>query len=121
MIRTTVYFVRNPETGLIKIGATYDLRVRLSTMRRKEQPQFEVLATQPGTIRIEGRVHARLIEHHVGHEWFRPHDEVLALIAGVKWGFIDLSKLPDIVSPLRTASAKRGHESRKRRLLAEAA
>lgn len=91
MLDDQVYFVRNTGTGWVKIGVTRDLRIRLSTMWRKGTPPLEVLATQRGSRRIEGRVHARLIDHHIEHEWFRPHEEVLALIAGVKWGFVDLS------------------------------
>lgn len=116
----TIYFVRHPGTGRIKVGVTNCLKTRLSTMWRKGEPPFEVMATQAGSRRVEGRVHALLFDDHVGGEWFEPSERVLAFVAAVKWGFVRLVDLPDVVSPLRRASALRGHASRKTRM-AEAA
>lgn len=116
-----LYFAQCPETGLVKIGITGGLRHRLSLLRRKGQAPVELLASVPVEgYRIEGRVHARLAEHHESHEWFRPHEEVLAMASAIRWGLLDPHDLPDLTSPLRQASAFKAHATRRARL-AEAA
>ena len=99
-----VYFARDPDTGLIKIGTTWRVSSRLDCLRRKA-PGIELLASVPGDRRIEERFHTLLAEDHVGHEWFASSPRVQAVVIAVREGWFDLAKLPTGVNPIRSARA----------------
>lgn len=65
---------------LIKIGHTANLARRFNELHADE-----VLAFVPGTTSDEQAIHDELTEHaHRGREWYRPTNEVLAVINGMR-------------------------------------
>jgi hypothetical protein len=111
-----VYFAEAP-SGLIKIGHSSNVPFRMTTLLRKAEGKPRLLIAVPGVRRHEGRVHAALIEHHVGREWFEPAEKVMALISALRFGFLTLDQLPDRTSPILRAIALRTHAVRRERLL----
>ncbi len=71
-----VYFIRNDNTGLIKVGFTTRMRNRMFALKSLVQAPITVLGFSEGWIRerrlLEKRIHGLLNESGVGHEWFRP-------------------------------------------------
>jgi hypothetical protein len=107
-----VYFARDVVSGNVKIGHSYHVGRRLKALERVTGPTFTLVATMPGGRRVEGQIHALLIEDHIGNEWFRPSPRVEALMLAVADGSFDMATLPDCKSPIRSASALRTHAAR---------
>lgn len=118
MTHSFVYFARDPQSGRIKIGCTSYLRNRMRALSRAVGCDIELLAHVAGDRGIEDRFHALLIELHEGGEWFRPSPRLDAVIVGVNEGWLDPTRLPDVGSPIRKASALRGWADRRARLAA---
>ncbi len=82
----TVYFLRHPFTGLIKIGVTTG-----SVEHRKRNIEYmcghdlELLATQPGGRVRERFLHQWLHQSRVRGEWFRETDRLLDVMSGRTW------------------------------------
>lgn len=76
-IAGTVYFVRYQDR--IKIGFTTNLDQRV-----KEIPCDEVLATIPGSYRVEARLHCQFTHLHLNGEWFSMGDDLMEYIEGLK-------------------------------------
>lgn len=72
-----VYFMRFGDR--VKIGFTTNLPLRLQSI-----PHDELLATIPGTMADEKRLHSRFAAHRVHHEWFHLVPEILAHIEEAK-------------------------------------
>lgn len=117
--RERVYFARDNATGLIKVGHSTDVRTRIENLRYAHG-DVELLASCFGNRAVEGRFHALLVEDHDHSEWFRPTERVMAVVAAVKTGIVDILALPNVVSPLRSRISKEAHARRKARLEAAA-
>lgn len=110
-----VYFAQRRSDGAIKIGCAYNVALRLKAIGRRGD-RLDLLASTEGGRALEGRFHAFLLDHHVGHEWFAPASEVMRVIDAVRTGAFDFSTLPLGASPLRSASANRAWARRRARL-----
>lgn len=75
-----VYFIRNPDSGLIKIGTTAYLSRRLSCLRSHSGAELELLGSLPGNRYVEAGLHSRWAGLRVRGEWFRPDPEILEWI-----------------------------------------
>ena len=82
-----VYFAHDPASGLIKIGATADVRRRIASLS-KVVPRLALLGHVSGGLNRELEIHERFAEHRERNddlpcptEWFRPAAEVLNFIA----------------------------------------
>ncbi len=88
-----VYFVERD--GFIKIGTTTNLSSRLGTLAREilrvegmAQGPVTLLATLPGGRTEERNLHRRFAHLRAGGEWFRPDDDLLAVIRALAAGAI---------------------------------
>lgn len=77
-----IYYLRVGDK--IKIGFTTDLEQRL-----RAYPPFAVLlATHPGTVKLEGQMHAKFCAHLIGgREWFAVSDQIMQHIENVRKEF----------------------------------
>lgn len=76
-----VYFVQNPDTGLIKIGTSHTTPIRMRALAVQEQANLKILGVVTGSYQTEKMLHqyfAHLKEHG---EWFRPDNDLLDYIA----------------------------------------
>lgn len=87
-----IYFIREVGgLGLVKIGTTKQLTVRLKTLQRENGTPFEVLGVTVGALKEERALHKRF--SHLQHqsrrkrEYFRADPELLLFIqeASVAW------------------------------------
>lgn len=78
-----VYFVRNEDTGAIKIGTAVDARKRLSGLRTSSAAPLTLVATIPGDRDVERVLHNRFRAHRIRGEWFQPAEELVGYIEGV--------------------------------------
>lgn len=77
-----LYYFRCLDCGLIKIGFSRDYRLRrVELERRSGHKRLEVLGVEAGDQWCEAQTHALLCRDHVGGEWYRPSDDVMAHIA----------------------------------------
>jgi hypothetical protein len=110
---SVVYFLRPVgQPGPIKIGCTRFVAARLKTYATWSPVPLEVAATIPGDQKLERQFHTLLAAHHSHHEWFKPHDDVLAVVEQVRCGTLNVSDLPPGRSlsraiPQRTELARR--------------
>ena len=79
-----IYFLRHPETGLIKIGKTKDKNMRLSQLQA-QYGDLELLGLMAGYTDMERELHmqfSHLNDRDVlgGREWFRPDSELTRFI-----------------------------------------
>jgi len=92
-----IYFLRSPETGLIKIGTTRDYHTRLSHLIM-EYGDLELLGLMDGSYEEETALHHQFAEVRQGRsEWFEKCPELMAYIADgthlnlpPKWMFVNL-------------------------------
>lgn len=75
-----VYFIQSAGNHSIKIGHGRDPQQRLSDLQCGNPWRLSLLATMPGGEAEEGALHARFAAFHLRGEWFRPNDELDALI-----------------------------------------
>lgn len=71
-----VYFVRNADTGQIKIGISNDVTRRLRTLQTGSAAALDLLGTMPGGRAKEAELHARFADSRTGGEWFDPTPEL---------------------------------------------
>lgn len=76
-----IYFLKHPETGLIKIGTTEDYHLRLYQLER-EYGKLELLGLMDGGNETESELHERFRylkpkDHHPAREWFRMDNALL--------------------------------------------
>ena len=77
-----VYFIQRVSGGSIKIGkTTRNVSGRISDMQTAHSETLVCLATMDGGAYMEGVLHERFKEHRLSGEWFRPHWDILALVA----------------------------------------
>lgn len=79
-----VYIIRAVESGLVKVGSTTNLPLRLRTLASVRRDALEVLAVMPGGQPQETYIHFKLRNYRVpgeGREWFYDRPEVHAMYA----------------------------------------
>lgn len=81
MRREFVYFMRNTENGLIKIGQSHHPSVRLHQIEDQVGARLELLATIPQPVPIEKLLHFKFAHLQDHGEWFNPGDDLLEMIA----------------------------------------
>lgn len=77
-----IYAVQEEDDGPIKIGFSVDADIRLLSLQCGNPRLLNELGRLGGERRDETKIHSRLASHRIRGEWFRPHQEVLDLVAG---------------------------------------
>jgi len=75
-----VYFIQSGSDGAIKIGFSSKVDIRLGSLQKANAETLRLLATIPGTMADEARLHQRFAAHRIRGEWFRPAEELLLAI-----------------------------------------
>lgn len=75
-----VYFVRDRQSDLIKIGSSCNERKRLRSLQTAHGGQLWLMATCPGGRAREYQLHCRFAASRVRGEWFRASPDLLAFI-----------------------------------------
>lgn len=75
--KQVVYILRNPATGLIKIGTTTRLRHRISTLEGACGNKLELLSAFEGDRENEAGLHNACASHRVFGEWFTETQQLL--------------------------------------------
>lgn len=83
-----VYFIKNPATGLIKIGYSKNPWARLSELRRNYGSDLSVVATIKTVEKSESSIHAAFEQYRVEGEWFTESECIKAVILAVVAGEI---------------------------------
>lgn len=88
MRQPLVYFLLNPQTGLIKIGTTINYYERLCELQGQQETKLELLGLMEGDIVIEAAVHLRFAKTRLPKkarggqsEWFLDTPELRVYIA----------------------------------------
>ncbi|WP_437889323.1 DUF1376 domain-containing protein [Phytobacter sp. V91] len=81
-----VYFIKNPASGLIKIGYSKNPWARLSELRRNYGSELTVVATIKTVEKSETSIHAAFDQYRVEGEWFVESECVKAVILAVVAG-----------------------------------
>jgi hypothetical protein len=110
-----VYFVRDPDTGLIKIGHTCRIGLRLRQLNARRVRPLVVVATTPGARKLEGYLHAHLFDLRVSGEWFEPGPALCKIIGEIVVGCFDPASIPVAKNPIRSQSALQSWARRQRR------
>jgi len=91
---SVVYFVREENTGMIKIGSSEKIRARFSAMQADNSSKLTLLCTIGGGVNEESWLHEVFSGCRTRGEWFSPNELMLevidCLIAGDKVKFRDL-------------------------------
>lgn len=84
-VRTdSVYFIQDPDTGLIKIGFSTNPYERIRMLTYKAKTLLDVLLVIRGPKTLEKRLHQRFNPIRVQGEWFKPEEELLQCIDFLK-------------------------------------
>lgn len=78
-----VYFAQD-EDGLIKIGTSEMPLRRVKQLRLLRKQRIELLGCLKGGFEEEHALHLRFAAHRVAGEWFKPHSDVLSLVADLE-------------------------------------
>lgn len=76
-----VYFLLNPETGLVKIGCTRHFGRRIKELEEETGQTLIFLAGVDGDLHDERALHAKFEDDRAVGEWFRPGYALLRHIA----------------------------------------
>lgn len=107
-----VYFIKPiGMDGPVKVGCSKNADLRRANLAAWCPINLELLATTPGDIELEGRIHHYLIDDHERQEWFRHSRRLRALIASVKDGTFNPDDLPVNVGPIRHVAAARDRDT----------
>lgn len=79
-----VYFIQAGEDGPIKIGRSRNVKARLASLQVSAPERLTLIAFYAAPPVEEARLHRLLAEHRITGEWFRPHADVLAVVAEAK-------------------------------------
>jgi hypothetical protein len=82
--RGFVYFVRDGEAGLIKIGFTGSVKQRMVNLRHQHGRPVDLITFYEGTLRDEREEHAAWAVHRKDGEWFTAAPDLMEYIADVK-------------------------------------
>lgn len=96
-----VYFIRCPQSGLVKIGRGADPVSRLADLQTGSASRLELVAViqTDDSKSLEAELHKRFSEHRSHCEWFHCTDELQNLI--------DSNAIEATRAPSRSMSAKR--------------
>jgi Meiotically up-regulated gene 113 len=75
-----IYFIQNERTRLIKIGFSGDVYGRMRALQNETPDHLDLLAITNGDREEEIRFHKQFAVDRVTGEWFRPSDQLLAII-----------------------------------------
>lgn len=75
-----IYFIQ-AISGPIKIGHTNDPQRRYALFKVGHYEDLKLLGVLVGTLEDEKRIHRSVIESHIRGEWFKPTEQVMALVA----------------------------------------
>lgn len=75
-----VYFIQAVAGGLIKIGHTNNLRIRLQKIRLMNAAPLTLLGTLLGTFETEQALHLKFSAARAHGEWFQLTDDLLAFL-----------------------------------------
>lgn len=82
--RSVVYYIASQYGGVVKIGTTVDVELRIRRLQRAQPAaELKVLASEPGGIRLEQARHREFARSRQQGEWFwltahlREHIETL--------------------------------------------
>lgn len=75
-----IYFLRSPSSGLIKIGRTRFLRVRLADLSYQHREPLVVLGVLDEPDVYETQLHRQFKKWRVKGEWFEPTRHLLSFI-----------------------------------------
>jgi len=76
-----VYFVGAGDSGPVKIGVAMSIEARLMALQVSHYEPLTVLATCPGSIKLEREYHRRFADARLLGEWFTRTPEIEAEIA----------------------------------------
>lgn len=76
---TWLYFIQAGESGPVKIGISETPLRRMANMQVGNHERLRLIAVARVPIDAESDLHARLFEHHVHGEWFRPATAVIEI------------------------------------------
>lgn len=79
-----VYFASPPDGGPIKIGCSQIPQNRLVSLMALVPYPLVLLATAPGNLNDERKLHTAFLADHLRSEWFRPSVEMWALIGRIR-------------------------------------
>ncbi len=74
-----VYFIQAGDAGPIKIGYSAEPRARLRDLQQKHYEELKLIAAREGCTGVEKAMHKALAQHHIRHEWYRPHADVFRM------------------------------------------
>lgn len=76
-----VYFLQNGRRKLVKIGFSGDHTSRIGGIQSMNPDKLKLLATVPGSRRLEAELHKRFAKYRVQGEWFSVEGALAAYIA----------------------------------------
>lgn len=75
-----VYFIRDEETGLIKIGQSKQPKTRQISLQRQVKGKLNILCTIEDDLPLELRLHQRFASLRRRGEWFEANPELMSYI-----------------------------------------
>src|SRR5262245_66472129 len=76
-----IYFIKNCNTGHIKIGVGSEPLKRLTPLQTGSSRRLDVLAVAPGGQDVERSLHQKFASQRLHGEWFKPSKELLQEIS----------------------------------------
>jgi uncharacterized protein YozE (UPF0346 family) len=79
-----IYFIQAASSGAIKIGHSHsakNVEKRRASLQTAHPEPLRLLAVMDGDRKTEAELHRRFSHHHLGGEWFAPHQELIAFIS----------------------------------------
>jgi hypothetical protein len=75
-----IYFIRQDQTGAIKIGSTNNLEKRVQALQTGSPYLLKPIGYITGTAKLEQKLHKQFQEFQLQGEWFQPHPRLLDFI-----------------------------------------
>lgn len=78
--RGFVYFIKNPEAGLVKIGRTRNIDTRIHQLEWEYKSKLSLIKKIPtdNAVLLEKEMHERYSDFHIEGEWFELPEETIS-------------------------------------------
>lgn len=77
-----IYFVQTNDNRYIKIGYAADVQKRVEGLRTSSPHPLKLVASMPGDVPLERKIHERFHHLRTNREWFTTHPDIIRIAIG---------------------------------------
>jgi hypothetical protein len=80
-----IYFIFDARSNAVKVGQAGDPKARLRALQTAHAGPLELVATMPGEIHVEQKLHHQFAELRIRGEWFQFTGALAEFVGELRW------------------------------------